>query len=1367
MKNIFTLYLIILASLLAFSGTAENNLTPNPALQRCKELFNHANTYYWYGRYTANSLAEFNHAKLYLDSTFVELAHFIPSDSLQASEANKIKDECEQMLETIKIINVVCLKTISGRVPLFRKLTGETKEYVFGSSAAKKGLERALKNTLALPLNIEPLSAHMFFSIVLVDPVNPVYEEIAQQCLNNNTKQYIVSRYELRKILDNNEFTELEHGVINPFSVQKIMQFFQCNQLGVYSIKLNDETNLLYYWGTGFNLWKGNPPAISSGLYAEGFSYDKSKIFPAAFGYTLLFVLLCIILMAIAAFILKKHSLLIFFISSLAMAFIIGIVFFSLTSKFAPESSDLYSHPKFMLWRLLLSLGFVFVPAAICFFIYNRFWKEKSSELLNLFGMILGSMIVFPFMFVFHSFMVFENLSSALPVVVLIPVIVLFSYFLANYFYTLFLGKTKDKATYYIISIGLFFISLSLLPAMIVEKYTIAQSLKSIGYSSILFLAGLVLPYINRFTFSLKKTEHKAFPESLLNTKNEIIAYLSSFEAAYIEPSKNLVQKTAEKLFESSDENKVTINIISASRGSGKTRLIQELRTELSKRYSEDVICFFGDCDEFQDGNSIPYEPFVQALGSVMGVGRFKDEGRYSKVIGRNIVKSGLLKMAGPLTDLLGFIGPDEHGENKGANVNEITSDILKLFEEQLNQNPKLKIIFILDDVQWMDATTLALFAIISRELFKREKVMSHFSFLLSERPDELTNDLKNPTNCICEHFLKENKNIFHVNRIIYNEDLVNQLFFSDFIKANNKKFSFEYLSEKKLQTFFLKRRYVNPIHVLQTLISLIDNDQVILHNGELKLNESTSLENLPVQEDLRKLFQIRFEKLDPRILRLLISASFIGEYFEASMLASIWNMDRLELLYLLKEAEDLSLIVDKSELDDVFAFTSKAIMAELRRYYLKSSAEQKPDEIPQVIKEYHLRIINAFEKLKGEEIEKYDLELLCSIAKRTYINRGVIGMKAIRYNQLAGERCQMAGRISEAMTFFEQYFLLGEKFLLPSNEMIPIRLSMLQCCLDMGSKIEEKLLLDDLYKDSANPAFYVEFILLKSLYLNRTGKFDQVNDQLNILAGYTLNMVQNLRKDFLKSYSVKIGQDKALAKTVAEALAHILDSIPADVTSDPLLMTLKGELLNTIGGIYADKLQDISGLKYLDERLLLFTPQSLTVILSMDDRRKKAEEVTASFNNLDAADKKGLCFTLNYLGRILFYNHQFSEAPFFLQKAFEVNERFGDKNGIVMALSFLGQSALEQHDYENSYEYYRRSYAESYANLNLIGRGFALEGISRSLRLWKETAKEATLRPQIDRFKETVQLFLSDLNVSGNRIPNEIELNGEIAKWG
>ena len=87
-----------------------------------------------------------------------------------------------------------------------------------------------------------------------------------------------------------------------------------------------------------------------------------------------------------------------------------------------------------------------------------------------------------------------------------------------------------------------------------------------------------------------------------------------------------------------------------------------------------------------------------------------------------------------------------------------------------------------------------------------------------------------------------------------------------------------------------------------------------------------------------------------------------------------------------LREAEDLDFIKDKSDEDDIYEFTSRSLMKEIRNFSVKKKGDSDIT-VSQIVKEYNDRIINYFYEIDDFDIQKLDINLLISLANRSFEN--------------------------------------------------------------------------------------------------------------------------------------------------------------------------------------------------------------------------------------------------------------------------------------------------------------------------------------------------------------------------------------------
>ena len=180
--------------------------------------------------------------------------------------------------------------------------------------------------------------------------------------------------------------------------------------------------------------------------------------------------------------------------------------------------------------------------------------------------------------------------------------------------------------------------------------------------------------------------------------------------------------------------------------------------------------------------------------------------------------------------------------------------------------------------------------------------------------------------------------------------------FIETYLTNKNVGCTFDPLSIREILKYAKENDLDSPRNLLEIFKYLLENEY---------FTEDVELVSLREDQDLRKIswsnqddhfLHETFRSLNPKLIRILCSASFIGQEFEANVLSDIWKVERMDLLHDLIEAEEKGIITDLNESDDYYAFNSKKIRNALQSFALKKSNHS--DNIPQIVLEYHRKII-------------------------------------------------------------------------------------------------------------------------------------------------------------------------------------------------------------------------------------------------------------------------------------------------------------------------------------------------------------------------------------------------------------------------
>jgi hypothetical protein len=266
------------------------------------------------------------------------------------------------------------------------------------------------------------------------------------------------------------------------------------------------------------------------------------------------------------------------------------------------------------------------------------------------------------------------------------------------------------------------------------------------------------------------------------------------------------------------NDDPIEVVFIEAEIGMGKTRLAKELAEGIKDRFEKDkkfkTTILFGDCDDPQyDADLMPYEPFAQALSELLNVNRFSNPAKKADELANGPAGKmiqGALGAAG--ASALGvLLDAGEEGQPQKADTEEIANTIAEILTQLSKDNGK--IIFIIDDTQWMDDDSFELLGVIinilSGEKFKDNEVS--FIFTSRSKDDDKIKD-----------FLVEKKkeNVVNVNWDVNHELFQKNLKIVDGLLDN---LNFDFRSKQVLVNYFNDLGIRSSLQILQTLDTAVN----------------------------------------------------------------------------------------------------------------------------------------------------------------------------------------------------------------------------------------------------------------------------------------------------------------------------------------------------------------------------------------------------------------------------------------------------------------------------------------------------------------------------------------------------------------
>jgi len=751
----------------------------------------------------------------------------------------------------------------------------------------------------------------------------------------------------------------------------------------------------------------------------------------------------------------------------------------------------------------------------------------------------------------------------------------------------------------------------------------------------------------------------------------------------------------------------IEVVFIEAEIGMGKTRLAKELAEGIKNRFEKDkkfkTTILFGDCDDPQyDADLVPYEPFAQALSELLNVNRFSNPAKKAEEL-RNgptgqvlerVLKGGL----GPLGVLL---DAEDDGQPQKANTGEIAKTIAKILTQLSEDNGK--IIFIIDDTQWMDDDSFELLGEIINILsgdndFKGKNKVSFIFTSRSKDDDKIYG------------FLAEKKKESVVN---VNYDVNHKLFQKEpkIVGGLLENLKFDFRSKQVLVNYFNDLGIRSPLQILQTLETAVEKKMIECYADKFILAKGADLKKLPKPNDYNRMVEEMLNGLDPRLLDKLQCAAVLGRSFKASIISEIFKVDMLDFLDMVKGAEERNILKDISEKDDIYKFVQKRMVGIFRNL----STEGDDEFIPQMLREYHKRYVEIKEKeFEQKNIPRNEIPYrdLLSLTSHSRAIADVYPEKALVYNNLAAEQAYERGLFSIANNFFNNCLDILSKYetQINVNNYLEIYIVYAKCLLDEQTdlnKVESCIaktheIIDQSSSDTDKDQAKVELKLIEALKFYRDKDFRNARKIAKEIIDYDATGVQKLRAKFYFAISIELDKVKERKEKHLEVIEEV-----ERLSQNDLKLVEKIEVWKVLSEVYNN-----TGFVFLKG---LKKPEDAKEYFLNAIKINKKPEVN---------DQKGIGIANGGLGDCHYALEDYGQAENHYTINLNISRNNGDKEGIVRMTSMLGGikmlNAKNEQDadtkenllYEEAENYYNESLIVAEEQKSIFSIMFALKGL-------------------------------------------------------
>jgi len=424
------------------------------------------------------------------------------------------------------------------------------------------------------------------------------------------------------------------------------------------------------------------------------------------------------------------------------------------------------------------------------------------------------------------------------------------------------------------------------------------------------------------------------------------------------------------KKFKNIRKTKESTVFIYGESGIGKSQLVTKALRQISK---SSINFIWGRC-VFQEGG-LPYHPFVSGIKN--SVHNVNDE--FINVLLNQSVKCGI-----NLSTRIPYIKSFLNLSNESVSLlhkEQLWDSVLLLLQVFAAEQP---LIFILDDLQWADKTSLDLFSYIARNITKLPILLIGMYRRDAALSDEIVDDAS----------LTETVRQLNI------EGVAHQINLTELSEEESAKFVSGLLVGKKVDRRLSEKIFKHteglPLFISELVNLLKEKQLVFFENRVWKLREDQQF--VFISSKIQDIIYQRLNRLDDDLKEILEIASCEGEYFLSETLAACLNVKRITLLKQLQILESKYNLV--KHVKNLYRFDHlmiqqvmyESILPELREEYHRMIASYLVDKYS-MKDEYAARIAHHLISSRQEEGSLDYLLRAANLARDLYANEDALNL--------------------------------------------------------------------------------------------------------------------------------------------------------------------------------------------------------------------------------------------------------------------------------------------------------------------------------------------------------------------------------------
>ncbi len=1304
------------------------------------QILNHANTMYWYSRSIGNSFIEFEESK----KLSVKALNMLEESNDSFTRILKVK--AEKIIDNADSSMRQNLLTVNNRYPYFLDFVGlnnmaeeDQMNENMDIFATKKVLEKLVESPDVL--SSKYIKEVPYFTLIVHNTKNVELEEAAAQILNLNTKLYTISNHEIAEIYGSKNF-DVDKLVKDTVFLEKVRKYFNCGQISIINVNKNDQYNSVYYYGARFSVYAPETGRYDLNRYVEtfvkarGYNNTLSNMIPL-FLIFILVLFLGVELAKILNFLVIKWDKywLNLLVSGGVAATINIIIIETLIYFFIPESGEFIETDKSLIWIFLVACCFSVIPTIVVHLVLGKLdrlifkFDSALDKREGLFFIIWPALSTYGLALSYYSIIRF-GFSKELWVVAY----AYFTAFVLSLLITYYWMRLKEMPEKTILIKKL----LVYIPVFYSIGAAIAYPWFTFGIINLIelqhwFINITVIPLIiSGLIYIVEKIGFVQFFIKNKKLENEVVN-----EVAF---------EIEEKMFETIKQEKALV--IYGAKQMGKTCLTKRLsKTLVPFGNKENIITIDFSIKQEIKKNKINYYPFAYGFANFLPFSAFNDHAEEAKKSG-NIIG----KILSAISSAGSFLVDDS--ESVPTEINKIT----ELLFTNLRKHKISLLIF--ENIHEAEDESKELLLMLLKKFYEYVRSLdkeneNHLPYLIFtslngfhiKRKFEIL--IENYTNCLRLNKDDQEKQIFY--------DLT---FEKEFLRKYVQNLKLYILDEEKLfQKIAGNNKYNSPGYLFKIIEAMKEKNMLIQANGYFKLKLLKNDIALPeIVEELEP-FEEVINKLDKELLNLLQScayASLPNGNFEINVVCYLMEKNRIEILQLLKIAEDINFVYDLKHKDDWYSFNDIRYMLALKKI-----DGNNVKEVSQLGKEYYARWVEYYWQKKDFLFSNVLLNknILIGLIDKSYAIKD-------SHSELSYEILKQLGflfcepkfsMLEKSELSFDRALAILDKY---KNKFVgvnslDIEINGLLKTLDAKNELnlpKAQAILDKVKLGvnlSKDQLLYIQYI--ECLAFSKSQKYNK--NQANIYITKNKELINKLSPDDVKN-KFQLNFVNLLLSPKGGASLNDLNNILSDLESNikaiqqySNLLEIQKQMLNYSAGVIIDNILGAvksnlnfeQDLFYVNKAFsLLFYRLKLELNSECDIEQYKdisyesfiitlfelhKNEILIA-NKEFSLDRKGLSYTYNYIVRLIYFlldkktNDNLTEIKNIgvnlADYAEKLNKEVNDQSGIIMSLSFNGLIKILAEENGAAFRKFEEAYVYSFHNMNDFQMSKSIENMEK-----------------------------------------------------